>query len=195
MGVLESWPLPSWRQLGALFVLLSVVTCSVFVYYAGSNDAALAAPSAFTSRYSLEQMKEFAFKNSIHTDYKPSYYSKRNLSFNRIIEDPNNRFNIADNDVIVFLHIQKTAGTSFEKFLVRNLDLVQPCTCQTNRKRCKCHRPGSRSEYWLFSRYSTGWMCGLHADYTELAVSGCVDNALDKKEGKAPTLYKENENI
>ena len=22
--------------------------------------------------------------------------------------------------------------------------------------------------YWLFSRYSTGWKCGLHADYTEL---------------------------
>uniref|UniRef100_A0A183F255 Heparan-sulfate 6-O-sulfotransferase n=1 Tax=Heligmosomoides polygyrus TaxID=6339 RepID=A0A183F255_HELPZ len=35
----------------------------------------------------------------------------------------------------------------------------------------------------LFSRYSTGWLCGLHADFTELYVSGCVDRMLNKKEG------------
>ena len=29
---------------------------------------------------------------------------------------------------------------------------------------------------WLFSRYSTGWKCGLHPDWTEL--TGCVDKYL-----------------
>lgn len=51
------------------------------------------------------------------------------------------------------------------------------------KKRCNCLRPNNNREFWLFSRYSTGWACGLHADYTELFVSGCVDYIMDKKEG------------
>lgn len=55
------------------------------------------------------------------------------------------------------------------------------CTCQRKKKRCYCFRP-NRNENWLFSRYSTGWKCGLHADWTEL--TGCVDQELDKNEGE-----------
>ena len=36
---------------------------------------------------------------------------------------------------------------------------------------------------WLFSRYSIGWKCGLHADWTEL--THCVDNVMDEAEGKS----------
>ncbi|VDM60089.1 unnamed protein product, partial [Angiostrongylus costaricensis] len=93
------------------------------------------------------------------------------------------RFSISDNDVLVFIHIQKTAGTSFEKFLVHHLNIEQPCQCIKGRKRCTCFRPNRRKEIWLFSRYSTGWLCGLHADFTELYVSGCVDQMLNKREG------------
>uniref|UniRef100_A0A182HKW6 Heparan-sulfate 6-O-sulfotransferase n=1 Tax=Anopheles arabiensis TaxID=7173 RepID=A0A182HKW6_ANOAR len=57
----------------------------------------------------------------------------------------------------------------------------RPCTCQRKKKRCYCFRP-HRNENWLFSRYSTGWKCGLHADWTEL--TGCVDQELDKNEGE-----------
>lgn len=75
------------------------------------------------------------------------------------------------------------------------------CTCQRKKKRCYCFRP-NRNENWLFSRYSTGWKCGLHADWTELTgehalkachlscslnvtfVKGCVDQELDKNEGE-----------
>jgi heparan sulfate 6-O-sulfotransferase HS6ST1 len=64
--------------------------------------------------------------------------------------------------------------------LVRDLDLQKPCSCQRRRKRCFCFRP-NRNENWLFSRYSTGWKCGLHADWTEL--TGCVDSELNKIEG------------
>lgn len=102
-------------------------------------------------------------------------------------------------DVMVFLHIQKTGGTSFGKHLVRDLDLKvcaresitstfknssvpqRPCECQRKRKRCYCFRT-HRNENWLFSRYSTGWKCGLHADWTEL--TSCVDQELDKNEGE-----------
>lgn len=92
-------------------------------------------------------------------------------------------FDINNSDVIVFIHIQKTAGTTFERFLVRHLKISQPCVCNMGKKRCNCLRPNSNSENWLFSRYSTGWVCGLHADFTELFVSGCVEHVMDRKEG------------
>jgi hypothetical protein len=59
--------------------------------------------------------------------------------------------------------------------------IQRKCTCQRKKKRCYCFRP-DRNENWLFSRYSTGWKCGLHADWTEL--TGCVDQELDKNEGE-----------
>lgn len=90
-------------------------------------------------------------------------------------------FDITARDVIVFLHIQKTGGTTFGRHLVRDLNLETPCICPRKRKRCDCFRPNTDNEQWLFSRYSTGWRCGLHADWTEL--TDCVEGALDEYEG------------
>uniref|UniRef100_A0A3Q2Z012 Heparan-sulfate 6-O-sulfotransferase n=1 Tax=Hippocampus comes TaxID=109280 RepID=A0A3Q2Z012_HIPCM len=80
-------------------------------------------------------------------------------------------FDIRGDDVMVFLHIQKTGGTTFGRHLVKNIQLEQPCECTPGQRKCTCHRPG-KSESWLFSRFSTGWSCGLHADWTEL--TSCV---------------------
>ncbi|XP_077474043.1 heparan-sulfate 6-O-sulfotransferase 3-B isoform X1 [Stigmatopora argus] len=88
-------------------------------------------------------------------------------------------FNMKGDDVIVFLHIQKTGGTTFGRHLVRNIRLEQPCDCKAGQKKCTCHRPG-KDESWLFSRFSTGWSCGLHADWTEL--TNCVPVIMEKKE-------------
>ncbi|XP_068124034.1 heparan-sulfate 6-O-sulfotransferase 3 [Hyperolius riggenbachi] len=90
-------------------------------------------------------------------------------------------FNIKGDDVIVFLHIQKTGGTTFGRHLVRNIRLEQPCDCKPGQKKCTCHRPG-RKETWLFSRFSTGWSCGLHADWTEL--TNCVPAIMEKKDSQ-----------
>ncbi|KAM4702318.1 heparan-sulfate 6-O-sulfotransferase 3 [Discoglossus pictus] len=90
-------------------------------------------------------------------------------------------FNIKGDDVIVFLHIQKTGGTTFGRHLVRNIRLEQPCDCKPGQKKCTCHRPGKR-ETWLFSRFSTGWSCGLHADWTEL--TNCVPSIMEKKDSQ-----------
>ncbi|XP_039210715.1 heparan-sulfate 6-O-sulfotransferase 2 [Crotalus tigris] len=87
-------------------------------------------------------------------------------------------FRIAGDDLIVFLHIQKTGGTTFGRHLVRNIQLEQPCECRAGQKKCTCLRPGKR-ETWLFSRFSTGWSCGLHADWTEL--TNCVPAVVDSK--------------
>uniref|UniRef100_A0A4W3IRC7 Heparan-sulfate 6-O-sulfotransferase n=1 Tax=Callorhinchus milii TaxID=7868 RepID=A0A4W3IRC7_CALMI len=80
-------------------------------------------------------------------------------------------FDIKGDDVIVFLHIQKTGGTTFGRHLVQNVKLEVPCECRAGQKKCTCYRP-NRRETWLFSRFSTGWSCGLHADWTEL--TNCV---------------------
>ncbi|XP_018105371.1 heparan-sulfate 6-O-sulfotransferase 3 [Xenopus laevis] len=90
-------------------------------------------------------------------------------------------FNIKEDDVIVFLHIQKTGGTTFGRHLVRNIHLEQPCDCKPGQKKCTCHRPGKK-ETWLFSRFSTGWSCGLHADWTEL--TNCVPAIMEKKDSQ-----------
>ncbi|XP_007258715.2 heparan-sulfate 6-O-sulfotransferase 2 isoform X1 [Astyanax mexicanus] len=88
-------------------------------------------------------------------------------------------FNIKGDDVIVFLHIQKTGGTTFGRHLVRNIQLERPCECRAGQKKCTCYRPGKR-ETWLFSRFSTGWSCGLHADWTEL--TNCVPAVMGNRE-------------
>uniref|UniRef100_A0A3Q3JBT6 Heparan-sulfate 6-O-sulfotransferase n=1 Tax=Monopterus albus TaxID=43700 RepID=A0A3Q3JBT6_MONAL len=93
---------------------------------------------------------------------------------NRVVD-----FNIKGDDVIVFLHIQKTGGTTFGRHLVRNIQLERPCECHQGQKKCTCYRPGKK-ETWLFSRFSTGWSCGLHADWTELTrcVPWCIANLM-----------------
>ncbi|XP_063967202.1 heparan-sulfate 6-O-sulfotransferase 3-B-like [Lytechinus pictus] len=110
--------------------------------------------------------------------HQPSEYHHKN--FPDDVLDRDLIFNINGNDVIVFLHIQKTGGTTLGKHLTRNLDLSSPCECIKTHKRCSCYRPSSKHQIWLFSRMSTGWLCGLHADWTEL--QGCVPEAMDKKE-------------
>ncbi|XP_027029371.1 heparan-sulfate 6-O-sulfotransferase 1-B isoform X1 [Tachysurus fulvidraco] len=96
-------------------------------------------------------------------------------------------FEIKGEDVIVFLHIQKTGGTTFGRHLVQNVRLEVPCDCRPGQKKCTCYRP-NRKETWLFSRFSTGWSCGLHADWTEL--TNCVPGVLNRKESKTKKLRK-----
>ncbi|XP_056595030.1 heparan-sulfate 6-O-sulfotransferase 1-B [Triplophysa dalaica] len=96
-------------------------------------------------------------------------------------------FEIKGEDVIVFLHIQKTGGTTFGRHLVQNVRLELPCDCRPGQKKCTCYRP-NRKETWLFSRFSTGWSCGLHADWTELI--NCVPGVLNKKESKSKKSRK-----
>ncbi|CAG0887338.1 unnamed protein product [Cyprideis torosa] len=174
----RSWKETTWK-LAKLFFMLDVtaaVCFLIFYWYYCSNGAALCmapiAPAIIEA---------------------PGPYLLGSLvTFNSMFLE-NFQFNMTGNDVIVFLHIQKTGGTVFGKHLVEDLDLQQPCLCHRERghrnplksrkkkgkKRCDCFRPNrSHNSTWLFSRYSTGWKCGLHADWTEL--TRCVDAALDE---------------
>lgn len=86
-------------------------------------------------------------------------------------------FDINSHDVMVVLHIQKTGGTFFGKNLVKNLDIQRPCEYDKDNM-YECKRPGS-NQIWLYSRYSTGWICGLHAGWTEL--TSCIPRVLKSK--------------
>uniref|UniRef100_A0A7E4WCA1 Heparan-sulfate 6-O-sulfotransferase n=1 Tax=Panagrellus redivivus TaxID=6233 RepID=A0A7E4WCA1_PANRE len=178
------------RCTGIISIVFILLGIGLFIsyFYVDFHDFGDASYTSigFTSRYSIDEMRGFAYKNGLSRNFKPKLYVRWNLSFNRMFEDSENKFDLAGKDVLVFLHIQKTAGTSFERFLVRYLDTPTPCSCNLGKKRCNCprpHAPAKSKASWLFSRYSTGWACGLHADFTELSVSGCVDHVMDKREG------------
>lgn len=90
------------------------------------------------------------------------------------------------------MHIQKTAGSTFERFLVNHLNIKNQCISRNKSKIFDCFK--KTKKIWLFSRYSTGWACGLHADFTELYISDCVKKFIDEKEGfvKLFLLLKKN---
>ena len=161
-----------WR---CLFVLLVVVLCLGLGLYL--NTQVQSSPDSP------------ALKPS--TDYLDFRQPENLVSFEEIMES-NFTFNLSSKtDVMVFLHIQKTGGTTFGKHLVSDIDLARPCECHGRSERrksgrkfhCSCLRPGTKGEasQWLFSRYSTGWKCGLHPDWTEL--TGCVDQYMADTEG------------
>lgn len=161
------------KTLNRSFLFLLLIGLAILLFYKYVVDRRLMIAPQWHSKLSFNNSKpisQAAIKDAIVEKFSSAFW-KTNLTFN-----------INDKDVIVFLHIQKTGGTTFGRHLVQNLSLKKPCNCQGGKKqrynrnnknrkrsklRCQCHRPNS-TDVWLFSRYSTGWKCGLHADFTEL---------------------------
>ncbi|CAO1443550.1 unnamed protein product [Diamesa tonsa] len=164
------------RTIVFICLVLAISGIIGFGYFCNDKVCALSKKDLFQTELSSN-------KHSHNGKSQLSLINNPGLSYDEVQNDDfQNGFDIDKYDVMVFLHIQKTGGTSFGKHLVRDLDLKRPCTCQRKKKRCYCFRP-HRNENWLFSRYSIGWKCGLHADFTEL--TGCVDQELDKNEGES----------
>lgn len=128
-----------------------------------------------TSLLSLFLIKNLI--NSISTDFTYKSF---------IYEVHSNTFNL-NRDVLVFVHIQKTGGSNFDRYLIKNLlnknnqsKWEQACTLKSvlidkSQKKKKftkfvCARKNliSGEPNWYFSRQTFGWICGLHPDYTEL---------------------------
>lgn len=109
------------------------------------------------------------------------YTDKQIVSFDDLIQEGAG-YDIYGKDLFVLLHIQKTGGTSFEKHLVHDLKVPNPCSCNNERRRCFCPRSIAKNrssiepaihrtlaDYtWLASRFSIGWACGLHPDFIQL---------------------------
>jgi len=160
---------PTWRRCFCrrIILVVTLITLTIFltlVYFWQEEDTSLV--------YSRNQNSSDQLNN------KPN----NTITYDELMQE-NFEFDISGYDVMVFLHIQKTGGTTFGKHLVEDLDLERDCECHRGKRlgrrkklRCDCFRPGIGEKNWLFSRYSTGWKCGLHPDWTEL--TGCVDTYL-----------------
>ncbi|XP_031624711.1 heparan-sulfate 6-O-sulfotransferase 2 [Contarinia nasturtii] len=168
---------PRRRLRSIVFVCLTLAVAGIigFGYFCPDQVCALTKRGTITSDVGFTS----ALQNTLGK-LREQMGAIPGLSYDDVLKD-DFQFDMDAHDVMVFLHIQKTGGTSFGKHLVQDLDLKRPCECQRKRKRCYCFRT-HRNENWLFSRYSTGWKCGLHADWTEL--TSCVDRELNKNEGE-----------
>ena len=70
-------------------------------------------------------------------------------------ENFHSQFYLNNSDVVVFVHIQKTGGSTFNRHLVYDLSIGKCPKRKSSRGRFRvCLRPNEDSE-WLFSRFST----------------------------------------
>ncbi|KAJ6635297.1 Heparan-sulfate 6-O-sulfotransferase 3-B, partial [Pseudolycoriella hygida] len=173
-------PRPKIRTIIVICIFLAVAGIIGFGYFCPDQVCALTKREATNADISAALLQSHHQSEKNEKSSHSIVNSNVGLSYEEVLNE-DFQFDMDAHDVMVFLHIQKTGGTSFGKHLVRDLDLKRPCECQRKRKRCYCFRT-HRNENWLFSRYSTGWKCGLHADWTEL--TSCVDSELDKNEGE-----------
>ena len=93
------------------------------------------------------------FQINVHSQFHSLFLHYRNLNFSK-----------DSDDVLSFVHIQKTGGTTMEKHLVFNIK-DSNCKCESTKKpSCMCYRKNS-DEIWLICRYiQPKWPCGLHPD-------------------------------
>ena len=132
----------SWKSI--LCFLLILIVLGILAFFVTQNEAL------------LEEDEVHLTPNMDYMDFKQP---DNMVTYHDILED-NFTFNVSSKtDVMVFLHIQKTGGTTFGRHLVEDIDLARPCEChRKNKKRrrkfhCDCFRPGTEDSNWLFSRY------------------------------------------
>lgn len=166
---------PNWKHCLWFLLAFSVFGIIFFGYFCFGSNCALRGNT-----------------NSLYKNNYDAYFAGRFLQ-NQFAPNELDReysVDIDKQDVVVFLHIQKTGGTTFGRHLVDNLRVDPPCNCLLPmKKHCECltknRTVGNR--VWLFSRYTTGWTCGLHADWTEL--KECVDDWFQRKYGRKKRRY------
>ena len=111
----------------------------------------------------------------------PSPEQKRTLSSHRA----KYHLDFEGEDVLVFMHIPKTSGKTFNTHLVVDMKVPQKiqCQCKTLDKPHGCKCLNSEGYIWLFSRLPTAWPCGVHPSWSDLS-RDCLNHAMDRKEGR-----------
>ena len=130
----------TWKSI--LCFLLCLILLGILAFFLTQKEALLEDKNGH-----LPNMDYMDFKNPDNM-----------VTYDEILED-NFSFNVSrKTDVMVFLHIQKTGGTTFGKHLVEDIDLTKPCDCHRKSRRrkfhCDCFRPGTKDSNWLFSRWA-----------------------------------------
>ena len=177
------------RNKKTLFLLVVAVsfTLTVIFYLCPSDNC----PIKF-KRTQMVSLQELMAKASQEDDHWLSTFNShflqnvaRNYSFKE------RKFDTSKNDVLIFLHIQKTGGSTMERNLV-NMIMEIKCNCEkTPKLHCNCSRTNNRfNDPWLLCRYTEfdknlgSWPCGLHPDLTELKT--CAPHILKKYHGQNP---------
>ncbi|XP_045200400.2 heparan-sulfate 6-O-sulfotransferase 1-like isoform X1 [Mercenaria mercenaria] len=115
-------------------------------------------------------------------DVLQRYFTGMGYSFEPEFKTDRNENLINDydiyNDVMVFLHIQKTGGTHLNERLASRLQIPFKCNCPKKQNVCPCLNP--KGNVWIYSSRFSGWPCGLHADRTQL--HRCLPGQLDLTE-------------
>ena len=125
------------------------------------------------------------FKNETVWDvpkhWLPSWEQKHELSQ----KEATHPLNFDAEDVLVFLHIPKTSGKTFNAHLVTDMRVPKrlECHCMTLEKPHGCKCMNSEDYIWLFSRLTTAWPCGVHPSWSDLSHE-CLNRAMDRKERK-----------
>lgn len=174
------------------YICLSVLFICVFVasltLYICSNQVCslyqipfLNSPSDQPVRWRRLKANRQILSNRSFRNYSDASNHYNGYDANKITVSKTD-FDIKKSDVIVFLHIQNTGGSVFARHIVEDLKLERPCRCKKYRRLCRCYRPNNYGSTWFFSRYTTGWKCGVHPDWSE--ISSCVDRVMDEDEGK-----------
>uniref|UniRef100_T2M762 Heparan-sulfate 6-O-sulfotransferase n=1 Tax=Hydra vulgaris TaxID=6087 RepID=T2M762_HYDVU len=99
----------------------------------------------------------------------------------------NLNFSKDSGDVLSFVHIQKTGGTTMEKHLIFNIK-DSNCVCESTKKpSCMCYRK-EKNEIWLICRYiQPKWPCGLHPDLATM--KKCAPNFMNSVYGSRPRRF------
>jgi hypothetical protein len=135
--------------------VLLVVGSLLLLYYMYTLSTVDTTPQNYW-RVSEEDAMRFARKKATK-QFSDELYSPAYVSFDDLVDGRVAPFNMTTKDVIVFVHVQKTAGrvgrwrmgcyqqicsgTTFERFLTRHLAVRVPCVCSnTHKKKCKCYR-------------------------------------------------------
>lgn len=109
------------RTIVFICLVLAISGIIGFGYFCNDKVCAL-------SKKDLFQTELLNNKHSHNEKSQLSLINNPGLSYDEVQNDDfQNGFDIDKYDVMVFLHIQKTGGTSFGKHLVRDLDLKVSC--------------------------------------------------------------------
>ncbi|XP_059166014.1 heparan-sulfate 6-O-sulfotransferase 2-like [Physella acuta] len=120
----------------------------------------------------LIRITEVSYSNTSLTETKDNKtYTATSPSLSREAEIEERKLNLNADDVIIFLHIQKTGGLHFKNMLIKWTLGVPGCACMRTGNECTCRTWTNVT--WLAAWFMDGWTCGLHADWTEL--TECVD--------------------
>lgn len=135
-------------------VFLLFIRFSLIKYIFNQNVPFLSKNILLIKRYSeiknplLKWQPDFILKSRI-SNFEVIAYDKNAFQKSHL------QFHLNKSDIIVFIHIQKTGGSTFNRHLVYDLTLGK-CPQRKNglRRFRVCFRPNEKSE-WLFSRFST----------------------------------------